>query len=356
VDAYSLIASIARMYGRIPARTSLLRGWAPPPLFLVLELTYRCNLRCPYCYLLDPGRARTEDPDNAELTAQEIGSVIDQTPPWTLILLSGGEIQVRADLPEILQTVIKRRRCHIFTNGTLVTTEDAAEWVRLGVSSIAISLEGPEDVHDSLRGVGTFDRTLAGIKALVEQRTMQRKKTPRINLKTTILAGNAGCLSDCVRIAEAAGVDYCTFQVLNTTTRLGGRSLQTSLNYSGYPPAINDFPLHLLDQQLQAIERLASTSTVKIRILPALPRSSVLSHYDNRLRIRDYNCLSPWTVSYVSPCGDVYPCLNFRAGSVREEPLRRIWNNRRYRQFRREILESGLFPDCRGCCDLLQRG
>jgi MoaA/NifB/PqqE/SkfB family radical SAM enzyme len=170
------------------------------------------------------------------------------------------------------------------------------------------------------------------------------------------MAGNVGRLPDSVRIAEEAGADYCTFQVLNTTTRLGGRSLQTSLNYSGNPPAISDFPLHSLDQQLQTIEKLARTSTVKIRLLPSLPRSSILSHYSNCFRIGDYNCLSPWTVSYVSPYGDVYPCLNFRAGSVREEPLRRIWNNRRYRQFRHAMLENGLFPDCRGCCDLLQRG
>ncbi len=355
MDVYSLLASLGRLYGGIPACTPLIRGCALPPLFLVLELTYRCNLHCPFCYLRGEEPSGPSDPGNRELTATEIESVLDQTPPWTLVLLSGGEVAVRSDFPEILRTAVKRRRCHIFTNGTLVTPALAAEWVDLGVSSVAVSVEGPEEVHDRLRGEGTFARTVAGIKLLVDYRAHRRKRLPLINLKATITAGNVGTLAETIRIAEDAGVDYCTFQVLNTTVRLGGRSLQTALDFSEHPPIIQEFPLGSLDQQLRTIERLARTSRVGVRLLPGLPVTSVLAHYHNNLQLADYTCVSPWTVAYISPYGDVYPCLNYLVGNVRQESLRGLWNSRRYRLFRQEILNRGLFPDCQGCCDLLKR-
>ena len=150
-------------------------------------------------------------------------------------------------------------------------------------------------------------------------------------------------------------VDYCTLQVLNTTARLGGRPLQAVLDYSGQPPAIRDFPLASLDQQLRKIERLARSSGIGVRLLPSLPIASILAHYSNTLQLSDYTCVSPWTVAYISPYGDVYPCLNYLVGNVRDRSLRQLWNSRRYRLFRREILHRGLFPDCRGCCDLLRR-
>src|SRR5215467_6215344 len=52
VDFYSLLSGVERAYGTIPKRLPLMNGRAFPPFFVVLELTYRCNLKCPHCYEL----------------------------------------------------------------------------------------------------------------------------------------------------------------------------------------------------------------------------------------------------------------------------------------------------------------
>lgn len=330
-----------------------MNGRAFPPLFLFLELTYRCNLRCPYCYVHAAGR-KPKLGEMEELTAAEIAHIVDQTPPWTLIFLSGGEPLIRKDFDQIIRRTAQKRLCHIYTNGTLTSPADAEHWVTDGVSSVAFSVDGPREVHDAIRGNGTFSSTMSAVEMLRRVKEQKGRQFPLINVRTTITAQNAGNLTDMIRVAEEAGADYCTFQVLNHTTRLGGVSLQDDLECELQLAPIAGFPAFTLADQLPRL-RNASSSRIRVRILPDLSDSSLLSHYENRLQTRNFRCVSPWTVMYVTPSGDVYPCLNYRVGNLREQPLRKLWNSLRYRQFRLRLMRHGLFADCRGCCDLMRR-
>jgi hypothetical protein len=49
MDYYKTATRLIKNYGAIPSCLPLISGRALPPLFLFLELTYQCNLRCPYC-------------------------------------------------------------------------------------------------------------------------------------------------------------------------------------------------------------------------------------------------------------------------------------------------------------------
>jgi radical SAM protein with 4Fe4S-binding SPASM domain len=181
----------------------------------------------------------------------------------------------------------------------------------------------------------------------------KHKQFPLINLRTTITPMNAGSLVEMIHMAESVGADYCTFQVLNNTSRLGGVDLVDDLECSRQLAAIPPFSINTLADQLRKVRN--ASSRIRVRILPNLPDSSLLRHYENRLQAQNFSCVSPWTVLYVSPFGEVYPCLNYRVGSLREQPLRKVWNCLRYRQFRLRLLRQGLFEDCCGCCDLLPR-
>ena len=55
------------------------------PMRYLLELTYNCNLKCPFCYI-------TEDRKKTELTTQEWFNIINQIPPFTLISFVAGEV------------------------------------------------------------------------------------------------------------------------------------------------------------------------------------------------------------------------------------------------------------------------
>jgi MoaA/NifB/PqqE/SkfB family radical SAM enzyme len=354
-DPYSTVLMLGRLYGMIPRYLPRFRDYALPPLFMVLELTYRCNLSCSFCYQRFPNEIESSR-SGSELTHLEIRGLSDQMPSRSCFFFSGGEVLLRKDLPEILKTVSQRHPCHIFTNGTLVTPEIADQWVNLGITSVAISIEGSEIVHDQMRGRGTFLKAARAMRMLAEAKRRKGSRFPLLNLKTTITAENAGMLSDSVTVAEDCGADYCTFQILNNTTCLGAISIRDTFECLRPPPLFVDFPVAVLERELERINELSRKSRVRVRFLPEAPSKLILAHYSNMLDIAKYTCVSPWTVMYISPTGLVYPCLNYYIGNVQEQSLRQLWNNPRYRLFRARLLRNGLFPDCRGCCDLIAKG
>src|SRR5215467_15576866 len=184
VDVYSLLQGVERAYGSIPKRLPWMNGRAFPPFFVVLELTYRCNLKCPYCYELFRPSDKNVTSRTLELKPAEIQSVVEQLPRFTLVTVNGGEIFVRSDLREILSIIVAKHRCHLYTNGTCITPEMARDLVDMGVSSMGISVDGPEEVHDSIRGRGAFGRTIESIQLLLDLKRRLGKNRPLLNLKT----------------------------------------------------------------------------------------------------------------------------------------------------------------------------
>jgi MoaA/NifB/PqqE/SkfB family radical SAM enzyme len=354
VDLYSIVLRLARLYGKIPRSFPFLGNYAFPPAFMVLELTYRCNLACSFCYLRHSNRTASEY-NSTELTYAEILDIARKAPPWTGFLFSGGEVLLREDLPEILKAVIGRHPCHIFTNGTLITPAIAAQWIEWGIASVAISVEGTEDVHDRVRGRGSHTGAVAALRMLSDCKARKGSRYPLLNLKTTIMAENAGNLSESMRIAEDAGADYCTFQALNNTACMGALSLRENLECAGGPKLFFDFPTEDLERELKRIQELSPKLRVRARFLPDLATNQILAHYSNSLDFIKYDCVSPWMVMYISPAGYVYPCLNYHIGNMRNQSLRRLWNSPRYRHFRERISKKGLFSECRGCCDLIPK-
>ena len=147
MNLYSIYKKSEKLYANAPQKLSFLNGRALPPLRVVFELTYRCNLTCEFCYQRREEEHLGIKYDRNELTLEEVKSVVDQTMPWTLIILSGGEIFIRKDTLDLLQYITSKRRCHIITNGTYVTPEIAERLVSMGVTSVGISIEGPEEIQ-----------------------------------------------------------------------------------------------------------------------------------------------------------------------------------------------------------------
>jgi MoaA/NifB/PqqE/SkfB family radical SAM enzyme len=356
LDFYKLYKTCEKAYATIPQQIRFLNGRALPPLQIVFELTYRCNLTCEFCY-----QRREEDQlsvkhSRDELRLDEIQSIIKQTPPWTLIIFSGGEIFIRKDILEILHHTAQKRRFHIVTNGTYITSEIAEELVKMGITSVGVSIEGPEDINDGIRGRNTFSKATSATQMLIDYREKHGKRFPLLNLKTTISYDNVAHLIDIIDIAKRLSVNYCTFQIMNTSLMISGMYFHDTLDpYHMPPPQIADFPLEILEEQLNLIHQTAMEAGVKVRFLPDLTTKQILDHYACRLDIKHYLCTAPWTGLNISATGDVFPCLNHRIGNLREERLMQIWNNERYRNFRLSLMSKGQFAGCHGCCDLIPK-
>ena len=82
------------------------------PLRYFFELTYRCNLKCPYCYI---GKNRDKD----ELLTKEWFDIIEQIPFYSFVTLVGGEPLLREDFCEILFKCARKTlgKMNVVTNG-----------------------------------------------------------------------------------------------------------------------------------------------------------------------------------------------------------------------------------------------
>ena len=131
----------------------------------VWELTLACCFNCKYCGS-SGGQARSD-----ELNTQECLEIVSQLQELGCehVSLIGGEVFLRADWAVITEALV---RCgihvSIITNGFLFTDELIAKIKQIGLESIAISLDGPEAVHDKYRQQGSFHRAEVAIHKLVE--------------------------------------------------------------------------------------------------------------------------------------------------------------------------------------------
>ncbi len=136
----------------------------PTPLFASYNVTGRCNMRCVFCEWW-----KTDIP---ELPTKKAMAAIDAVCSLGVPFfdLSGGEPLLRRDLT----TLAKRAASHgclvsMNTNGTLLNESRVSEVADV-FDLIVVSLDGPKEVHDKIRGVaGTYDKAVKGMKLLKAQ-------------------------------------------------------------------------------------------------------------------------------------------------------------------------------------------
>ena len=149
-----------RHSGKLPSH--LLQFSKDKKPVVVWNMTRRCNLRCVHCYA-----QANEEHGTDQISTDQAKAMIDDLSAYgaPVMLFSGGEPLVRADLVELASHATSRgMRAVISTNGTLITRDKARELKAVGLSYVGISLDGGEAVHDKFRGVpGAFKKALEGI-------------------------------------------------------------------------------------------------------------------------------------------------------------------------------------------------
>ena len=133
------------------------------PWLILMDPTSACNLHCTGCWAAEYGHKLNlsyEDLDRIITQGKELGIYF--------YMYTGGEPLVRKD--DIIKLCEKHNDCefHAFTNGTLVDDAFCEEMDRVGNLSLAISLEGFDEVNDERRGNGVFNKVMTAMDTLKE--------------------------------------------------------------------------------------------------------------------------------------------------------------------------------------------
>jgi radical SAM protein with 4Fe4S-binding SPASM domain len=282
------------------------------PHVVAWNLTRRCNLRCTHCYI-SAGPWETAE---RELDLAECRRVVDElvaVNPAPMLILSGGEPLVRADLPELVSFSAGRGATVVVgTNATMLTDERVRTLKDAGVSGVAVSVDSLEEGrHDLFRG---------GARPLARRGgAPPRLQSHRLDfvVQTTATPENAEEIPALVEWAAAAGAVCFNLYFLVPTGR--GADLV-------------ELPAErieaLLDVLVDAERRHRGAMMVRAKCAPHFIRRVHESSPDSP--VLNYRTRCPCGIDYcrITPEGKVTPCpyMPVVAGDLRAQSFGEIWS------------------------------
>ncbi|HTQ87436.1 MAG TPA: radical SAM protein [Candidatus Solibacter sp.] len=290
------------------------------PLAVHVDLTWRCNERCEHCYL--------EHDDKGEMSYDELSGLFGQLADAGVffLTLSGGEPTIRRDFWDL----VARARALQFnvklkTNAVLIRDAEAKRLRALGVEQIQISVYSHRpEVHDHVTKLpGSLQRTIRGIRAL-------RAAGLKVAMSNVMMRSNVHDRSGVAELARELGATYSADPTV--TPMINGDRSVLDLRIPGSE-------LRGLFQDKELVGDPESFCA---------PPPPVGDDERNALP-----CSAGHSSCYVSPYGDVYPCIQFPlpSGNVRRQNFLEIWRHSPELAEVRSI-RAGDLPVCSSCAHL----
>ena len=352
------------------------------PSKLDLRVTYRCNLSCKMCgqwgetgTYKDYSREKT----NTALKFETLKNIINELAPKGLrfIDIEGGETFLYSDIIDLL-ALCKEKRLFVkpVTNGSLLTRY-AKDIVSLGVDVVVVSIDGPRETHNLIRGASwSYDQALEGIRALREEQKRQNKHMPFVIISYTMTHHNGAdslnqlvddlskeSLGDLLSvkvspifIPDAAGESYVNLVDKYFGIKEGITSWKGfQEDYSNFEPETKKIVQALADLKKRNLPFYIETfPRINHDLIPRL-------YLDYDWTLGRTHCSIPYVEPTIDADGNVYSCNLFTdeslsMGNIYEQPFLDIWHGKMFDQFRQMIHDqkNGLLPICNRCCQFVE--
>lgn len=304
------------------------------PKVAVWELTMACNMHCAHC-----GSSCGNKPLPGELTTKEALQLCDQIADLGLLLvtLTGGEPLLRKDWPQITKRLSERGvKVNMISNGWLLDEKNIDLALKSGLTNCAISIDGPEDIHNKIRCSGSFEKS---VKALG---IMKKRGLPSA-VVTTVFSSNIDRLYEMIPILEKNGVNLWQFQI--------GLPMGNMKREDVIKPG-------QVEQLLNFIHSLLSESTIN----PCL--SDCIGYNTKKYEelIKSYNgshtiwtgCNAGKNLFGIFHDGSIVGCTSIRdknliEGNIKATPLKTIWTRSGAFSWNRDFSVDDLKGFCRKC-------
>ena len=304
------------------------------PIHLAIMVTFRCNLRCPWCpYISSEAQASTMCPEDMQMeTFEQIMRRFRRT-LW--LELTGGEPFIHDRIFEMIDYAHQRRlKIYIPTNGLLIH-HIVDKIARSPLRLLNISLNACDsDEFFQLHGVSQYNyqTLLRDVRKIVEVRNLYNKGL-RIRLSYVCHKANYENIPKMVKLAEDLRVDQISFHNLIPHGITGFLSNQC-----------------LYQDDREVIEVIEGTPSPGSDLQVVMPR----------LYGRGYlhrGCNLPFTTLHCSPRGDISPCCQVppQAGYGNILADEDIWNSPTFRNIREVLINTSLpLPGpCKTCPSLV---
>jgi radical SAM protein with 4Fe4S-binding SPASM domain len=299
------------------------------PYIVSWNVTKRCNLLCPHCYI--DSTARLEQ-NNSELTTEEARLLIDELSyinDRLMLVLSGGEPLLRGDILDLIEYASSGGFIPVLgTNGILLTRESVRLLKEAGLRGAGVSIDSvdPKE-HDRFRGVkGAWELSVSGLR-------YAREKGIETQIDVTLTDRNWQEIDRFIEFGVGLGVKAINFFFLICT----GRAMKTDISTDNY-----DSALRLVANRAFKEKRLM----VRARCAPHIYRVLYEDGYSIPPGTR--GCLAGRSYMRIDPEGNITPCpyMPLIVGNIRESSLSDIWDGSSYLRLLREGNYKGRCGSC----------
>lgn len=311
-------------------------------------LTYKCQFKCAMCNIW-------QKPSGAELSLEDIKRFFEKSNWFSWINLSGGEIFLREDLPDIIEIILKNCR-HLYlldfpTNGFLMeaivgTVKKILSFKKLPKLLVTVSLDGPQKLHEQIRNApGSWERAVETFKRLRSLRSGNFE----VYFGMTLQEANLNSFEETFKAAEekVGSLQYSDFHV---------NLFQSSPHYYGNAKNTPVLSKAALRKQMDCI--------MKLRKPPLFSPVGFLERcYQNLAKIYLDKGVSPVPCAalsgsfFMDPCGNVYPCSIYdrSIGNITDfdYDILTLWCSNE-RCLTRQDIRKGNCPQCWTPCEAYQ--
>lgn len=304
----------------------------------MLELTWRCNLACDFCYLRHFGVLNKPGP---EMDFKTIAGFIEGFREKTHFYLSGGEPFLRDDIFEIAALAKKKGHdCGINTNGLLLDRRAALRLLENPPDYVIFSLHGPASAHDRITGLkGTYKKIISNMKTFS---ALARGKTEVI-VNCVINRENAGFLPAVFSAAVKAGADRVIFENLQFLKK----NEMARGSCAPITPVIESYRLKagLVRDGLKRISALAAGGKTHFEVRPLMTREMIDSYYNGHIR-PEGSCARILDSVNIEPDGSIRMCVLAarKVSSVNDFSWKKIL------AAKKKFVSGGLPYLCARCC------
>ena len=311
------------------------------PSYCVWELTLACNLRCGHCGSR-AGKARPNEMGTEEClgivkSLAELGCEV--------ITLSGGEPTLRPDWQVIAEAIHDHGMIvNMVTNAYALDEELARRMRQSHLANVAVSIDGPESIHDRIRGKGTFAKTTRAVRMLKEAGVST-------TVMTTVNALNLPALEDTYDVAVSLNADRFRTQL--------GKPMGNLKDHDDWVIRPKD-----LLKLLPILSALNERGPVPVGIGDSI---GYYGPYDSGLRALSWKgtpqcwagCQAGLRAIGIEADGGIKGCLSMQAfggesdpfleGNIRERPLEAIWRDPNAFAYNRQFSPEQLTGHCARC-------
>lgn len=276
------------------------------PSLISWNLTRKCNLRCPHCYM-EGGTA-----EERELSTAECLGLIDEMKSLgtEMLILTGGEPLLRRDVYEIARTASDAGMWVVMgTNGVLVNDHVADKMLECGVKGVGISIDSIDPAkHNSFRGgPNAWEHSVRALEIC-------KRKGLEVLVQTTVMDFNRDEIPELIAFAREKGAWSFNLYFLVQTGR--GQKL-------------NDLSAADTDATLRELVATQNDYRPMLVRSKCAPQFKQIAYEMGRGGLESGGCMAGTQYCRITPGGDVTPCpyMTVVAGNVLEQSFTDIWQS-----------------------------